>query len=103
MPNKKSVSFDTIVLFFMKRYNIPSKKDIEKLMTKLDHLEAMVKQSCTKANGTRSRDLKARNLINSLGKFSPAEKKSIPQAYGSDRIKTGKIRLSLVEAFKKQS
>jgi predicted Rossmann fold nucleotide-binding protein DprA/Smf involved in DNA uptake len=57
---KKSVSFDAMVLFFMKQYNIPTKRDIEKLMTKLDHLEVMVKQSYTKANGTRSRDSRAK-------------------------------------------
>ena len=57
---RKSVSFDAMVLFFMKQYNIPSKRDIEKLMTKLDHLEALVIQSYTKANGTRSRDSRAR-------------------------------------------
>jgi predicted Rossmann fold nucleotide-binding protein DprA/Smf involved in DNA uptake len=57
---KKSVSFDAMVHFFMKYYNIPTKRDIEKLMTKLDHLETMVKQSYTKANGTRSRDLRTR-------------------------------------------
>jgi predicted Rossmann fold nucleotide-binding protein DprA/Smf involved in DNA uptake len=57
---KKSVSFDAMVHFFMKHYNIPSKKDLEKLMTKLDRLETMVKQSYTKANGTRSRDLRTR-------------------------------------------
>ena len=57
---KKSVSFDTMVHFFMKRYNIPTKRDIEKLMTMLDRLETMVNQSYTKAMGTRSRDLKAR-------------------------------------------
>lgn len=57
---KKSVSFDAMVHFFMKQYNIPSKKDIDKLMTKLDRLETMVKQSKTKAMGTRSRNSRAR-------------------------------------------
>jgi len=33
---KKSVSFDAMVHFFMKRYDIPTKRDIEKLMTMLD-------------------------------------------------------------------
>ena len=57
---KKSVSFDNMVHFFMKRYDIPTKRDIEKLMTILDRLETMVNQSYTKAIGTRSGDLKAR-------------------------------------------
>jgi len=57
---KKSISFDAMVHFFMKRYDIPTKRDIEKLMTMLDRLETMVNQSYTKTIGTRSGDLKAR-------------------------------------------
>ncbi|MFO7657973.1 MAG: hypothetical protein R6W78_13000 [Bacteroidales bacterium] len=58
---RKSVSFDAMVKFFMRQYNIPTKRDIEKLMTKLDHLETLVNQSYNnKAIGTRSRDLKTR-------------------------------------------
>ncbi len=57
---KKSISFDAMVHFFMKRYSIPTKRDIEKLMTTLDRLETVVNQSYTKSIGTRSGDLKAR-------------------------------------------
>jgi predicted Rossmann fold nucleotide-binding protein DprA/Smf involved in DNA uptake len=55
---KKSVSFDAMVLFFMKRYNIPTKRDIEKLMTKLDRLETILNQHYTIE--TRSRNLRTR-------------------------------------------
>ncbi len=40
---KKSVSFNTLVRMFLRDYNIPTRKDVEKLMTRLDRLEQMVK------------------------------------------------------------
>jgi transcription initiation factor IIE alpha subunit len=45
MKKRKQVSFDAMVKFFMQYYNIPTKKDIEKLMNKMDRLEKMIKAS----------------------------------------------------------
>ncbi|OQX17949.1 MAG: hypothetical protein BWK80_38830 [Desulfobacteraceae bacterium IS3] len=42
MARKKSHSFDAMVKFFMQQYDIPTKKDIEKLITKLNHLELVL-------------------------------------------------------------
>ena len=39
----KSISFDAMVKFFMQNYNIPTKKDVDKLMAKLDRLENLIK------------------------------------------------------------
>jgi len=39
----KSVSFDAMVKFFMQNYNIPTKKDVDRLMAKLDRLETLMK------------------------------------------------------------
>jgi predicted transcriptional regulator len=39
----KNVSFDTMVKFFMHTYNIPTKKDVDKLMNKLDQIEKLLK------------------------------------------------------------
>ena len=39
----KPISFDAMVKFFMQNYNIPTKKDVDKLMAKLDRLENLVK------------------------------------------------------------
>ena len=41
----KQVSFDAMVKFFMQYYNIPTKKDVEKLMAKMDRLEQLIKAS----------------------------------------------------------
>jgi hypothetical protein len=39
----KTVSFDAMVKFFMQNYNIPTKKDVDRLMAKLDRLETLMK------------------------------------------------------------
>jgi hypothetical protein len=38
----KSVSFDAMVKFFMHSYNIPTKKDIERLNQRLDRIERLI-------------------------------------------------------------
>lgn len=51
----KSVSFDAMVKFFMQSYNIPTRKDVEKLMMRLDRLETLIK---------------TRNSVGARGRFS---------------------------------
>jgi len=55
MPKKrrKTVSFDAMVKFFMSTYDIPTKKDINKLMDKLDRLEKLIRT--TAAYGKKKR------------------------------------------------
>jgi hypothetical protein len=38
----KGISFDAMVKFFMQNYNIPTKKDVDRIMTKLDRLENLI-------------------------------------------------------------
>jgi len=47
MPKRKgkTTSFDAMVKFFMLQYNIPTKKDVDRLMAKLERLENLIKQS----------------------------------------------------------
>lgn len=42
---KKPVSFDAMVKFFMQTYNIPTKKDIERLSRRMDHIEQLIVKS----------------------------------------------------------
>ena len=49
----KSVSFDAMIKFFMQYYNIPTRKDIDKLMAKMDRLEKLIKMSSTTSKGRR--------------------------------------------------
>ena len=41
----KAISFDAMVKFFMQNYNIPTKKDVDRLMAKLDRLENLIQAS----------------------------------------------------------
>ena len=57
MPKRKgkTASFDAMVKFFMQQYSIPTKKDVDKLMAKLDRLENLIKQSAISSNNTAFR------------------------------------------------
>jgi len=48
---KKTVSFDAMVKFFLRNYNIPTRKDVDKIITRLERLEKLVKS----VNSTRGR------------------------------------------------
>jgi hypothetical protein len=39
----KPISFDAMVKFFMQNYNIPTTKDIDKLLTRIERLENLVR------------------------------------------------------------
>ena len=41
----KTTSFDAMVKFFMQKYNIPTKKDVARLMARLDRLENLITHS----------------------------------------------------------
>jgi len=51
----KPVSFDAMIKFFMQNYEIPTKRDVDKLMARLDRLEALI-QSSTGAGQKRRVD-----------------------------------------------
>ena len=52
MARRKSVSFDAMVKFFMQTYSIPTKKDVDKLMARMDKLENLIKSS-TRTNSPK--------------------------------------------------
>lgn len=49
----KTVSFDAMVKFFMQQYNLPTKKDIDKVIDRLERLEKAVK-ALNSRSGRRS-------------------------------------------------
>lgn len=53
MPRKKGkpISFDAMVKFFLNTYEIPTKRDVDKLLAKLDRLESMIGAASTAATG----------------------------------------------------
>ncbi|MDL2124016.1 MAG: hypothetical protein LWX51_13280 [Deltaproteobacteria bacterium] len=56
MPKKggKSINFDVMVKFFMRHYDIPTKKDLAYLMTKIDRLETLIKSKSAPGKSKRS-------------------------------------------------
>jgi hypothetical protein len=57
MPKRKgkAPSFDAMVKFFMRQYNIPTKQDVDRLMVKLDRLENLIKRSAIHPDHAGSR------------------------------------------------
>jgi hypothetical protein len=62
----KSVSFDAMVKFFMHTYNIPTKKDVDKLMNKLEQIEKLLKS--TGGSAKRGRQVSIKNNRGKKGK-----------------------------------
>ena len=52
MPRRKgkTTSFDAMVKFFMQNYNIPTKKDVDQLVIRMDRLENLIKSSLGPCN-----------------------------------------------------
>ena len=67
MPRKKgkAVSFDAMVKFFMQNYNIPTKKDVELLIARLDRLENLIKSTIS-ANHTQSYAPRRKNALTAV-------------------------------------
>ncbi|MBT3310721.1 MAG: hypothetical protein HN931_05700 [Desulfobacterales bacterium] len=65
----KSVSFDAMVKFFMQHYDLPTKKDFNKLLTKIDRLETLIKKQA---------------VLSGKGR----------QIYGTGSIKSGRINMT---------
>ena len=68
MPKKKgkTISFDAMVKFFMQSYDIPTKKDVDKLMAKLDRLEKLIKQSEMGSNTARVGGSRRRTALSAV-------------------------------------
>jgi len=49
----KSISFDAMVKFFMMNYDIPSRKDIHKILIRLDNIETLIRNSGFSQKGGR--------------------------------------------------
>ena len=68
MPRKKgkTISFDAMVKFFMQNYDIPTKKDVDKLMARLDRIENLVKQSALGVNNARTHAPRRRTALTAV-------------------------------------
>ena len=49
MTKRKSVSFDTAIKLFIHQYKIPTKRDVDRLESRLDRLEKMIRSLAPRA------------------------------------------------------
>ena len=82
---RSKVSFDAMVKFFMQQYNIPTKKDINNLMAKIDKLEKLIKAT---ARPAKSEAVSRR--VSGKGKALPGK----PSVTASD------IVLNIIKAYR---
>lgn len=75
----KSVSFDAMVKFFMQSYNIPTKKDVDRLMAKLDRIEMLMKKSGV---GAGRRRVSAKKSAISVKTSDRAGSTAVDQVFG---------------------
>jgi len=54
VKRKRAISFDVMVKFFIKHYGIPTKKDIDKLNSRLDRLEHLIKKNAKSDDNSRT-------------------------------------------------
>ncbi len=50
----KSVSFDAMIKFFMIRFEIPTRQDIQKIVSRLDQLEKTIKKTAVSGKSKKS-------------------------------------------------
>jgi hypothetical protein len=78
MPRKKgkSISFDAMVKFFMQSYDIPTKRDVEKIMARLDRLESLMTSAPAGGAAGRGRGVRRRNTVPAADAVLEAIKRS---------------------------
>ena len=67
---RKTVTFDAMVKFFMQHYDIPTKKDVEKIHARLDKLEKLIRTGQSKSRRSTSGKVGARTAVK-RGKGTP--------------------------------
>ena len=88
MPKRKgkTTSFDAMVKFFMQQYNIPTKKDVDRLMAKLDRLENLINQSAMSPDNADVRIGRRKTALTAIDVVLDAIKRS-KQGIGFAAIK----------------
>ena len=52
---RKAISFDAMVKFFIQQYDIPTKKDVTRLIERMDRLENLIRASTIGGKGGKSK------------------------------------------------
>jgi hypothetical protein len=117
----KPVSFDAMVKFFMMSYDIPTKKDVAKVLDRIDRLEDLIKKKLaakkigrpvaendSKAKGSRSRSAETASdvVLNTMGKFKKGVGFAEIQArtgFGEKKVRNIIFRLDKLGKIKRKS
>jgi hypothetical protein len=115
MPRRKgkSISFDAMVKFFMHAYEIPTKRDVEKLMAKLDRLETLIAAAGSTPAAVRTRGARGRASLPAAGAVLDAIKRSknglkfadiqSKTGFADKKIRNIIFRLNKLEKIKRHS
>jgi hypothetical protein len=116
MPKKKgkSISFDAMVKFFMHAYDIPTKRDVDKLLARLDRIETLVAARAGGAAGGRRTGARRRNggvpaadaVLDSIKRSKQGLKFADIQAktgYPDKKIRNIIFRLNKLEKIKRHT
>jgi hypothetical protein len=115
MPKRKgkTPSFDWMVKFFMRQYNIPTKKDVDRLMAKLDRLENLIKQSALSPDNADIRIGRRKTALTAIDIVLDAIKRSkqgigfaaiqAKTGFGEKKIRNIIFRLNKIGKIKRKS
>ena len=78
----KSVSFDAMVKFFLQYHNIPTKKDIDRLMVRMDRLEKLIQNSAAPSSGKSAGSVERKPRVRAEETAADAVLQVIRQAGG---------------------
>lgn len=88
----KSVSFDAMVKFFIQNYNIPTKKDFDKLEARLDRIEKLLRleSSRSRSNAARLKTTDKGGAITALDTvFDVIKRSRNGSSFNDIQMKTG--------------
>jgi hypothetical protein len=115
MPKRKgkAPSFDAMVKFFMLQYNIPTKKDVDRLMAKLERLENLIKQSAMSPDNAGVRIGRRKTALTAIDIVLDAIKRSkqgigfaaiqAKTGFGEKKIRNIIFRLNKIGKIKRKS
>lgn len=105
----KAVSFDAMVKFFLQSYDIPTKRDVDRILARLDRLEAVISATAAGARGResrRSRGAAADVVLDMIRrskqglKFADIQNKT---GYAEKKVRNIIFRLHKLEKIKRHS
>ncbi len=110
----KGISFDAMVKFFMQNYNIPTKKDVDRLMAKMDRLENLILAGMASGgyplNGQRGRRKAAVTAVDMVFETIKRSRKGLgftdiqaKTGFGEKKIRNIIFRLNKIGKIKRKS